>query len=144
MSVTVGNGMPVAITDATGNIISGGNTQGSLLASAARTGTADSPIQTNPGARGVILYLNITAITGGPGLGIQYAMFGVDPVSGVVTQLSGASGLKTATGLTNLAIYPGLSGAGTSNMVVPRSWLAHVFVSDATPYTYSLGYALIV
>jgi hypothetical protein len=44
------------------------NTQGTLLASAARTATATSPNQTNYNAKGVQLTIDVTAVSGTGGL----------------------------------------------------------------------------
>src|SRR5690242_4107854 len=71
-----------------------GNTEGTLLAEAARTATtyAAAPL-TNPSARGVTLWLNITAASGTGGLILRVR--GYDPVSGLPFILTGNGGTYT-------------------------------------------------
>jgi hypothetical protein len=125
-----------------------GNTQGTLLASQARTIQTGSPIQTNYNAKGVILFLNVTVASGTGGL--QPKVLIVDPVSGNAIQYYTDPGAITGTGLYAYVIYPGdnTPAYGTTKQHVqtalPRTWQVNVYVSDASSYTYSLGYALIL
>lgn len=130
-----------------------GNTEGTLLASAARTATvsaANAPVA-NFNARGVIVWLNIT-ITSGTG-GLQANLFGRDPVTAQLAFLNATPAAITATGIYGYELYPGSTAAGSagSNLiqqrtsaVLPRTWGARVTHGDASSYTYSLGYSLIV
>jgi hypothetical protein len=124
------------------------NTQGTLLASQARTIQTGSPIQTNYNAKGVILFLNVTVASGTGGL--QPKVLIVDPVSGNAIQYYADPGAITGTGLYAYVIYPGdnTPAYGTTKQHVqtalPRTWQANVYVGDASSYTYSLGYALIL
>jgi hypothetical protein len=127
-----------------------GNIEGTLLASAART-TSTSAGQTNYNARGVTVFLNITAASGTGGLKVR--VLSVDPVSSaIVLHFEATTGI-TATGIYGYEMYPGATTAGTAGPslinqrtsgVLPRIWLASVNVSDASSYTYSLGYSLIL
>ena len=119
-----------------------GNTEGTLLASAARTADTQSADQTNYNARGVILFVNITAFTAGsvtPQL--QYK----DPISAVYTAIVSGAALA-ATGHTVIRIYPGITPAANVAFAeaVPRTWRLNMDHADATSITYSVGYALIL
>lgn len=129
-----------------------GNTEGTLLASAARTATTISPIQTNHNARGVHLFLDISANPGGADT-LSLLLYGVNPVTGLRAAAIANVAVPAATsGLFELQVYPGINngtlaaGAATVSkpFTVPRSWLAQVTHSGATSFTYSLGYSLIV
>lgn len=113
------------------------NIQGTLLASAARTVTTDSPNQINYNARGATLFLNVTTASGTGGLIMKIRI--VDPISGNLSSLVAGTNV-TATGLYILQLYP----LSSSNYALPRTWIAEVAHGDATSYTYSLGYSLIL
>ena len=123
-----------------------GNTQGTLLASAARTVQTSTADQVNYNARGVVVFLRVTA-AGATG-GLQVAVEGKDPVSGVYYQLNASpAAVTTATGIAYV-VYPGAAGAAGSvgqatSAPLPRTWRATVLVGSADAFTYSLGYALI-
>lgn len=128
-----------------------GNTEGTLLASAARTATTVSAVQTNHNARGVLIHLNITEASGLGGLRVHIES--VDPVSGGFAWLNPNPTAITATGLYLYEVSPGGStagaaGAGIVNQrtagSVPRFWRVNVEHGDVTSYTYSLGYSLIL
>ena len=127
------------------------NSQGTLLASGARTASILSPQQTNYNARGVIVYLDVTVASGTGGLQVQVQA--VDPVTGNRFLLNSAPTAITATGRYAYELYPGSSAAGAAGnqfvnqrtaAALPRIWLASVTHSDTSSYTYSLGYSLIV
>ena len=125
-----------------------GNTEGTALASAARTATtyAAAPI-TNTNARGIMVWLNITAASGTGGLTIRVR--GYDPVSGLPAIVSTNGNNYTTTGLKYLVLYPGKidQGALTNDFdsgPLPRTFDVGVQHGDASSYTYSLGYSLIV
>lgn len=130
-----------------------GNTQGTLLASGART-TAQSVAVTNYNARGILLFLNITVASGTGGL--RFSVQVVDPVSGGACNLMAPTptGFITTTGLYAIMVYPGDTATpqgSSSNEVnahipaaLPRNFNVAVQVGDASSYTYSLGYALMV
>lgn len=128
------------------------NLEGTLLASAARTALAQAPVQTNYNGRGVLLFLNVTAASGTGGLSVR--LQAVDPLSGTAALANGGPTLVTATGLYAYEFYPGgLSAAPSTSAgfvvqrvscALPRSWSAVVNVGDASSYTYSLGYAVVL
>lgn len=129
-----------------------GNTEGTLLASAARTATTNSAIQTNHNARGVVLFLNITATPGGAETLYLYLTM-VDPVTGAggVTSATHVTIPAATTGPFALVMYPGLLSAAmsdsrgfTRNGALPRTWLAQVIHSAGGSWTYSLSYAYVV
>jgi hypothetical protein len=119
-----------------------GNTEGTLLASAARTAETDSAVQTNYNARGVILFLNATVVGTGT---VQLHLIGnIGGSFGATISSSVATGTASIT----LLVYPGvldadINGDGRSG-VVPRSWFARVSKSDGSSWTYSLAYSLIL
>jgi len=122
------------------------NTQGTLLASAARTATTLSANQINYNGKGVIFTLNITAASGTGGLTI--VLHGVDPISGLNYDLNTAAAAITAQGEYAFVFYPGASGTSTyikqtNSIVLPRTWNIGVGAGDSSSYTYSVGYQLI-
>lgn len=121
------------------------NSQGTILASAARTAQTNSAQQLNYNARGVTLYLNITAASGTGGLGVDLIL--VDPVSGNSVRINPTPTLKTTIGLSIYQYYPGIATgiiAQANLLALPRIWYAIVEAGDASSYTYSLGYAYIL
>ncbi len=124
---------------------------GTSLASAARTtSTVTADIDTT-GYKGIIAYLNVTAV---PGVGgIRMKLILKDPVSGQIKgQFQGTTNITT-TGLHTMVVYPGCgqtSGAtssGTSNVVLgmPVGELIQIQVEHTTvdSYTYSLATELL-
>jgi hypothetical protein len=139
----------VVLWNGTGWDAAQGNQQGTLLVSAARTASTSSAVQTNVSARGVLLFLNITAASGTGGLNL--IVQGIDPVSGLVAQINNQalSASKVTTGLAIVSMYPGDVTAGGATLaqsggVLPRMWQATVLHADGSSYTYSLGYATVV
>lgn len=118
-----------------------GNTEGTLLASAARTTTISSADQTNHSARGVHVTLTTTVIgTGSITLTIQEK----DPVSGTYSTI--LAGAAVVTDTTNVyKVYPGLPATAnvSANDVLPLTWRATVSANNANAATYSVSYALI-
>lgn len=122
-----------------------GNTQGTLLASAARTASTFTATQVNYNARGVLISLNVTAASGTGGL--QVVVCGIDPVTGMTINTNSVPTAVTATGEYSYLIYPGTSGGRitqVTSLVLPRTWNAMVAANDSSSYTYSLGYSLIL
>ena len=118
-----------------------GNLQGLLLASAARTASTNSPIQTNYNARGVIIYLNVTvAGTGNLMLYIRESAF-------LNAQLLVGAAVAT-TGAWAYVLYPGATTAEghivkANSGVLPRTWDVLIAHSDGSSWTYQVNYALI-
>jgi hypothetical protein len=124
-----------------------GNTESTLLSSAARTATTASALQTNHNARGALIIMNVTAASGTGGL--QCRLLGSDALSGAVFQVAALPTAVTATGVYCYEFYPGIGAAGggvvqRTSCVVPRTWQAQVIHGDASSYTYSLTHSLIV
>jgi hypothetical protein len=129
------------------------NTEGTLLASAARTATTASPQQINHNARGIHVVLNVTAVSGTGGLKIRILAY--DPVQGTDYYLHLGSTITT-TGRYVIELYPGSSAAGISTATsifavhervaatLPKKFFVSISHGDASSYTYSLGYSLIL
>jgi hypothetical protein len=118
------------------------------LASGARTTTTFGGPFINHDCPGGVLFLNITVASGTGGL--QVAFVGIDPVSGLATQLMALPAAIIATGQYPFFMYPGLTGFNVaanvkqnSNLVLPRQFYTYVYHGDASSYTYSLGCCLI-
>jgi hypothetical protein len=124
------------------------NVEGTLLASAARTATTSTATQINYNARGVILFLRITAASGTGGL--QPRLFLVDALTDGQIAVIAAPTARTTTGSAAYVFYPGSTAAAfvdlTQNvsLPLPRSWAVTVIHGDASSYTYSLGFSYIL
>lgn len=113
-----------------------------VLASAARTTAQTQPDQTNDGARGIAVILDVTVASGTGGLTLE--IDGLDPTSGkYYALLTGTA--KTTTGTTVYRVYPGLTAAAnaTASDVLPRTWRTKISVGDSSSYTYSVGAVLL-
>jgi len=151
---TIGQAVPakanlIGISDGTNIRAMLGNVEGTLLASAARTATVNTPNQINYNAKGVMVFVNVSAVSGTGGLTLNF--YGIDPVSGQYIGLMYASGAITAIGRYAYVIYPGVSSSAITNgirqvagITLPRTWLVQVAVGDASSYSYSVAYSLIV
>lgn len=122
------------------------NTDLTLLASAARTTTTASPDQINYNGRGVVVFLNITAVPGVDTL--QVNVQAKDPVSGVYSTFAQGPTIAT-TGFQYITVYPGAATAGsflayTSVQPLPRTWRVNIGHSAATSFTYSVGASVIL
>lgn len=133
------------------------NKQGTLIASTsiAPSGSETSADQVNLSYRGVILYLNVTAVpTGSPG-GLFLTFRGIDPVSGIGVVLNPSA----PTGVTAVGAYAYELGPGATGDVAPGSaYYMQARVSGFLPYawrvivaagaggtgnyTFSVGYSL--
>ena len=124
--------------------------EGTALASAARTATATSSNVVADQYKGVHIILNITAASGTGGLIVRAQ--GLDPISGNFYSLNGAPPAIVATGIYAYEFYPGITSSvsGPNNVnqrtstSLPRTWRVQVQVGDATSYTYSVGYCMIL
>jgi hypothetical protein len=127
-----------------------GNTDGTALSSAARTGTTSSADLVNYNCRGVIVWLDITANSGSGQLTVLIQ--GKDG-TGNYYNLNGAG---TAVAATNSKFghecYPGSTTAGVATSLrilertsaaLPRSWRVTVSHSSGVSWTYSVTYSLI-
>jgi len=128
------------------------NTEKTVLPSAARTVSGASPDQTNFNARGVIIYLNVTAVSGtfAAGEGLSMHVDFKDPVSGEYPQVTPDIGPYTTTGLRCIVVYPGATDVRgyfpTENDVpLPRTWRVHYGITGTAPsFTFSVGASYVV
>jgi hypothetical protein len=127
------------------------NTEGTLLASAARTVTTVSSNLVNYNAKGILIILRISVASGTGGLIPKIRM--IDPVSGLTVQLNANVTAITAAGTYGIELYPGASTALTvadgwviqrTSGDLPRTYQVQIAHGDGSSYTYSVGYALIV
>ncbi len=120
-----------------------GNTDITVLASAARTASVNSADLTNYNARGLHLVIDVTAVTATPS--ITVTIQGKDALSGQYYTVL-ASAAITAVGTTVLRVYPGLTAAANAvaNDILPRTWRVSVTNADADSITYSIGASVIL
>lgn len=125
------------------------NTQGTLLASAARTGPTQLANQINYNAKGIILTVNVTAFAGtSPSLTFQLQI--IDPVTGLTFPLAPASTAITGNGQYIYIFYPTPittppGTVGTFQGPLPRLWSAYFNITGTTPsFTYSVGVSYIL
>jgi len=121
------------------------NAEGTLLASAARTNTTTSPNMTNKNAKGILVSLNVTAVSGTGGL--QVVVRGHDPVTGTVYWLNALPVAVVATGINVYEVCPAVNTAASgvkqrTSGELPRTWSVSVIHADGSSYTYSVGYSL--
>jgi len=126
-----------------------GNTEVTVLASAARTVTGDSGDMTNHNAKGVCLAVNVTAVSGtSPTLTVS--VWGKDPVSGAYYRITAETANITSIGLREIYVYPGAidsaGGAeGLSGLPLPRTWRVNYTIGGTTPsFTFSVGGSYVV
>jgi hypothetical protein len=117
---------------------SGGLRATTILASAARTATPTKVDQTNYAARGVIVVIDVTAITATPS--VTFTIQGKDPLSGKYFTIL-ASAAITGVGTTVLRVAPGLTAAANlvANDVLPQTWAVDAVHGDSDSITYSVG-----
>ena len=123
------------------------NTYLPVLKIAARTATTTSDDIDNRYARGVLVTLDVTALTGGAS--ITLSIEAKDIVSGKYEALLTASTAVTATGTHSYLVYPGAGAASddivqTASFPLPRIWRVKVTHADNTSVTYSVGANLIL
>jgi hypothetical protein len=120
------------------------NTEGTLLASAARTATPPSSTMTNYNHRGLDLQFRVTAVTGSPSLTVSVQTQDAD---GNWVSIASFTAV-TAVGVYSYQIYPGAQSSASYTSVrgtaLPRTWRVLVTHGTADSVTYSLKYALIV
>jgi hypothetical protein len=111
-----------------------------LTLTAQGTGTVNSTDQVNGSGRGILLVINITAITAGS---LTVTLQGKDIASGVYYTLL-ASAALAATGTTVLTVYPGVVATTnvSANSPLSRTWR----ITSATvtgPVTATIGASVI-
>lgn len=130
-----------------------GNVDASLLASAARTATTNTPDQTNHNGKGVALTINVT-VEGAATLSMR--LQGKDSVSGNYYDITADVVVYTAAADTppitrTIFCYPGVlnadfigvgatvNGSVGKAVSLPRVWRAVITPADATTTTYSVA-----
>jgi hypothetical protein len=118
------------------------NTDVTLLASAARTGTPAKVDQTNYNARGIQVVIDVTAVTATPA--ITVTIQGKDAASGKYYTILASTAIATVT-TTVLRVYPGgvVAANASANDVIPRTFAIDCVHGDADSATYTVGYSLI-
>jgi len=128
------------------------NTEVTVLPSAIRTATGNSADQTNYNAKGVIVFIRITAVSGtfATGEGLRVIIRGKDPVSGVSVWLA-ATGVFTSVGTRTCICYPGatnVAGMGAvyiNDIPLPRTWHVRYEITGTNPsFTFSVGASYVV
>lgn len=113
-----------------------------ILASAARTASANGVDRTNQNARGIIIVLDVTVA---PGVDtVTFTLQGKDPASGkYYTVLASAAIVAVSTVV--LRVGPGLTAAANAvaNDILPRTWRLITTHSAGTSFTYSVGAILV-
>lgn len=132
----------VALFDSSGNEMGSNVDTGALITAAAVTTSQDTPDQTNPNGRGVVVVLDMTVVgTGSVTLHVQ----GKDSASGKYYDL--LVGAAVTTNSTNVyTVYPGNTVAAnvSGSTVLPRTWRVHVVANNANATTYTVGASVIV
>jgi len=125
-----------------------GNTEVTVLASAARTATGASAAQTNHNARGALLYIRVTAVSGtSPTLRIDPQS--KDPISATHNSLTLSPNI-TATGSYQLACYPGAADTdgviyNSTGLPLPRTWRVQYAIGGTSPsFTFSVSALYVV
>jgi len=124
------------------------NTEVTVLPSATRTTSGSSAAQTNYNARGVIVFVEVTAVSGtAPTLDIYLS--GRDPTTGSYKYLAKLPQI-TAAGSHQLLVYPGATDIqayieGKNDIPLPRIWgLTYVIGGTNPSFTFSAGAIYIV
>lgn len=123
------------------------NSDFTVFESAARTATTNSTDMENRGARGVRLFLAVTAASGTtPTLDVKVQV--KDPINDTYIDLPGSAfAQKTTTATDELTIYPGVTVAANRAVSQPLSqkWRVVATIGGTTPsFTFSLAACYIV
>jgi hypothetical protein len=107
-----------------------------LLASAARTASTNSPDQTNYNARGVVVVIDATALAATPS--VVFTIEGM-AAPGVYYPIL-ASAAVTGVSRTVLVVYPGIAEAANAKAShpLPRFWRVSAVAADADSLTYAV------
>jgi len=121
------------------NVRSGRNYEFPFLQSAARTATPTKVNYLNHSARGVIVVIDVTAVTASPS--VVFTIQGVDSTPATPKYWTIlASAAITGTGTTVLRVYPGLTAGANlvASDVLPHEWTIDCVHADADSITYSV------
>lgn len=116
------------------------NTEGTLLASLARTATTNSANQTNYNAKGVTVIVSVTVAGTGS---LSPLIVGLSPSGATTYIILSATTLVTAPGKYIYVVYPGIGTASgevtqTESQVIPRTWYVLLSKSDNSSWTYDV------
>lgn len=113
-----------------------------VLASAARTATVNSPDFRNASSKGARVHIDVTAVTATPS--VVFTIQGKDNLTGDYYTLL-ASAAVTATGDTYLVVYPGVAAAANTAVSLPLSpyWRVNCVHGDADSITYGVTVELL-
>lgn len=103
-----------------------------ITLTAAGSGSTTGTVQDGSNGRGILLFVNISAISGTTPT-LTVTLKGLDPNGNAYTIL--ASSALNATGLTVLKVYPALTAAANAvaNDVLPVSWRIDTTIGGTTP-----------
>lgn len=123
------------------------NTYFPVFKSAARTATVTSDDLDNRYSKGVILTLDVTAVTSGASITLSVDF--KDPTSGKYETYFTATPAVTATGTHSYMIYPGVGEPSgdivqTASLALPKIWRVKVTHADNKSVTYSVGANLLL
>lgn len=109
-----------------------------VFESVARTATHNSGDIDNPIYRGLLVFIDVTAITASPS--VVFTLQGRNHTGDYYTLL--ASAAVVGTGETVLRVYPGAPATAnvSANDLVPRTWRILATHADADSITYSVAY----
>lgn len=115
-----------------------GNHEATVLASAARTTTTNSADLVNHNACGVIVTIDVTAVTATPS--VTFAIQYKDTLSGQYKQILISAAISTVS-TTTLVVYPGVTAAANlaASHPLPRVWRVVATHGDADSITYSVS-----
>jgi len=128
------------------------NTEKTVLPSGTRTFTTNSATQINWNARGAIIWVNVTAVSGtfAAGEGLTILIQGRDPVTAAFRTIGPTLGPMTTTGAREMLIYPGCTDvagriAVENDIPLPREWRVRCEITGTNPsFTFSVGASYIV
>lgn len=123
-----------------------GNLDVAVLASAARTATGNGPDMVNKDASGVVLTLDITAVSGTtPTLDVKVQS--KDSLTGKYVDIPGAAFSQKNGVLTDqLVVYPGVAVSANKAVsnVLPRNWRIVYTIGGTTPsFTFAVSAAYV-
>ena len=107
-----------------------------VLESLARTATLNSELLTNAFGKGLIVLVDVTAVTGTPSVVVKVQ----GEINGVFYDLLTSVAI-TATGQTVLHVYPAITEVANTKVAapVPRNWRVRVEHGNADSITYSIN-----
>ena len=120
-----------------------GNSEETILASAARTATLNSADFINYNAKGLHVVINVTALTAAPSI-VPFIQ-GKDPISGTYYDI--LEGLPiTTTGINIIKVYPGISAVVnvSASDLLPRTYRVRLEHANGNSITYSVAGALVL